>query len=427
MTKVAALELAPGVRVNTIFPGAIDTPMLRGVPIVQEHGLDWLADQVPLKRVAEPDDVAMLALYLASDESAYCTGGGVCHRRWPDSLVLACAGSDAASIGAELAAAMRNGRTMDATSLPETYRSILTIRRFEERLLSLHQEGLIQGSMHLCSGQEAIPVGACRELRADDALTATYRGHGWAVARGLPLPDLFAEVMGRDSPLCGGRGGSAYLCGAEYGFLGENSIVGGGVPIAVGAGLAAQRDGAGAVSLVSIGDGALNQGAVSEALNFAAVFALPVIVVVENNIYSEMTPIKEMVAIDPLAQRAAGFGIPAVTVDGNDAAVVQAAVAEAVSRARSGGGPSLVEAMTERLVGHYTGDAQQYRPAGEVEDAKTREPLTRLRAAAEQQGLSGEFATVEAEVEASIEGAVQEAMTYARPDPAGAAVGVYVD
>ena len=315
---------------------------------------------------------------------------------------------------------------MDAPSLSQTYRAILTIRRFEERLLSLHQEGLIQGSMHLCNGQEAIPVGACRELRADDALTATYRGHGWAIARGLPLPDLFAELMGRASPLCGGRGGSAYLCGAPYGFLGENSIVGAGVPIAVGAALAARRDGAGAVSLVSIGDGALNQGAVGEALNFAAVLALPLVVVVENNVYSEMTPIKEMVAIDPLAQRAVGFGIPSVTVDGNDAAVVQAAVAEAVARARSGEGPTLVEAMTERLVGHYTGDAQQYRPAGEVEAAKTREPLTRLRAAAGQES-GAELAAVDEEVEAAIEGAVQEAMGYPRPDPAGAALGVYVD
>ena len=275
---------------------------------------------------------------------------------------------------------------MIGTNLTETYRALATIRQFEEHLMVLHGEGLIQGSMHLCCGQEAIPVGACRALEERDALTVTYRGHGWAVARGIQLADLFAELMGRESPLCGGRGGSAYLCSPQFGLLVENSIVGGGAPIATGAALAARFDGSGAVSLLSIGDGAMNQGAVHEALNFAAVYDLPLVLVVENNLYSEMTPISAMVRVERLADRASAYGLPGVTIDGNDAAVVHKSVAAAVDRARSGGGPTIIEAMTERIVGHYSADAQQYRPEGEVEAARTREPLVRLRAAAGPEG-----------------------------------------
>src|SRR5262245_55490261 len=158
---------------------------------------------------------------------------------------------------------------------------MLLIRRFEEKALELHADGEIQGSMHLCCGQEAIAVGACRSLEERDCLTATYRGHGWAFARGVPAADIFAELLGRDSVLCGGRGGSAYFSSALHGFLGENSIVGAGVPIAAGAALAAKHTGDGSVSLVSIGDGGMNQGGVHEALNFAAVFRLPLVIVIE--------------------------------------------------------------------------------------------------------------------------------------------------
>src|ERR1700680_1189395 len=168
---------------------------------------------------------------------------------------------------------------MTPLSLDDTYRAVATIRAFEERCMELKIAGEIPGSIHLCNGQEAIPVGACRTLEARDAVTATYRGHGWAIARGLPIGDLFAELLGRDSPLCGGRAGSPFFSSAPHGFLGENSIVGGGVPMAVGAALAALHDGSGAVSIVSIGDGALSQGAVHEALNFAAVYSLPLVAV----------------------------------------------------------------------------------------------------------------------------------------------------
>jgi TPP-dependent pyruvate/acetoin dehydrogenase alpha subunit len=302
-----------------------------------------------------------------------------------------------------------------AASTPEeTYRDVAVIRRFEERCVELKAEGDIQGSMHLCCGQEAIPVGACRALEPRDALTVTYRGHGWAIARELPLADLFAELMGRDSPLCGGRGGSAYLSSAEHGLLGENSIVGAGVPIALGAALASSFSGDGSVSLVSIGDGAMNQGAVHEALNFAGVYDLPLVVVLENNVYSELTPISMMIPTETLVERASIYGMPGVRVDGNDAGEVEGAVREAVERARTGGGPSLVEAMTERLVGHYDLDPQHYRPKGEVESAYEREPLTRLRG---QLGAD-RAAELDAEVERTIDDAVAAAREVPYPDPA---------
>ena len=315
---------------------------------------------------------------------------------------------------------------MAAADLLDTYRDLLRIRQFEDRLLSLHTEGRIQGSMHLCSGQEAIPVGGCRALTERDYLMATYRGHGWAVARGIPLRDLFAELLHRNSPLCGGRGGSPYFSAIQYGFLGENSIVGAGLPIAAGSALAARFDADDSVTLVDVGDGALNQGAAHEAINFAAVYDLPLIILVENNVYSEMTPIRDMVRIDQLSQRAAAYGIPGSTIDGNDADAVEAAVHQAVARARGGDGPSLIEAMTERIVGHYTGDLQHYRPAGEVEEARKHEPIARLRATTEGRRLGAELDRVGEEVEDEIEVALQEALTVPPPDPATAKDFVYV-
>jgi len=251
------------------------------------------------------------------------------------------------------------------------------IRLLEERVRELRLSEQIAGSVHLCTGQEAIPVGACAALREGDPVFATYRGHGWALARGVPPAPLLAELLGRATGLNGGRGGSAYLTAPGWGFYGENSIVGAGGPIAAGAAMAARREGADRVVVCAFGDGALNQGALHEALNFAAVLELPVVYVCENNGYSELTPIRDMVRVPELWRRAAAYGMPGERVDGNDPVAVQAAVAAAASRARAGLGPSLIEAMTERLVGHYIGDAEQYRPPGEVDAAREREPIAR--------------------------------------------------
>lgn len=309
----------------------------------------------------------------------------------------------------------------------QRYREMQRIRAFEERLMVLKADGEVPGSMHLCNGQEAIPVGVTEQLRATDYLTATYRGHGWAIARGASITGMFAEIMGRRSELNGGRGGSPYLSDAGINFLGENSIVGAGVPIAAGAALTAQFNGQGQVSVVAIGDGATNQGAVHETLNMAAALALPLVFVVENNLYSEMVLVRDMTRVDQLAVRAAGYGMPGVTIDGNDPQVVATTAAEAIERARTGGGPTFIEAMTQRLVGHHSGDAQHYRPRGEVAEAALDEPLRRLRdAAAEDVALLAEFDRADGEIGVEIEDAVTAARLLPFPDPATAKDHVYV-
>lgn len=253
------------------------------------------------------------------------------------------------------------------------------IRYFEEKVLELRLAGSIIGSVHLCNGQEAIPVGARAALEPRDAVFATYRGHGYALACGVPPEQLFAELLGRASGVNGGRGGSAYFSAPEWGFYGENSIVGAGAPIALGAALAARYDGSNRVAVTAFGEGALNQGAVHEAMNMASAFNLPLVLICENNTYSELTPIKDMVRSNELYKRASAYAMPSERIDGNDPEVVREAVSRAVQLARDGGGPSLIEAMTERLVGHYIGDAELYRPTGEVEAAQQREPITRTR------------------------------------------------
>jgi TPP-dependent pyruvate/acetoin dehydrogenase alpha subunit len=302
-----------------------------------------------------------------------------------------------------------------------TYLEIATIRRFEERCMTLKADGEIQGSLHLCTGQEAIPIAVCRVLEPRDSLTVTYRGHGWAIARGIPLVHLFAELMGRASPLCGGRGGSAYFSSATHGFLGENSIVAAGLPIAAGAALAARFSKDGSVALVSVGDGALNEGAAHESLNFAAVMKLPLVIIVENNVYSELTPIESMIATETLAERAAAYGIPGVRVDGNDPDAVEQAAAEAIGAARVGRGPSLIETMTERLVGHYDLDPQHYRPQGDIERAMRREPLARLR----NHCGAAAAAALDRKATQLIDDSVADAFTFPFPAPATARDHLY--
>jgi TPP-dependent pyruvate/acetoin dehydrogenase alpha subunit len=311
------------------------------------------------------------------------------------------------------------GWSVMGDELLDLFREALLIRRLEERLMELKLEGQIPGSIHLCVGEEAIPVGACRVLQDGDIVTSTYRGHGWAIARGIDPADIFAEIMGRDSPLCGGRAGSLMFSSARHGFLGENSIVGGGVPVALGSALASRYRRDGRVTVAAIGDGALNQGAVHEALNFAAAFALPLVVVVENNLYSEMTPVRNMVNINPLSARAMGYGMPGETIDGNDVYAVIGAAGSAVERARGGKGPSLVEATTERLVGHYSGDLQHYRPAGEIERARRSEPLVRMRTDIARLVPDGGqlVGTIEAEVMERVGDAELRALAMPWPDP----------
>lgn len=296
----------------------------------------------------------------------------------------------------------------------EIYRMMLRIRRFEETVRDLRAAGQIIGSVHLAIGQEAVPVGACSVLELDrDAVFATYRGHGWAIACGAPLAQLFAELMGRSTGVNGGRGGSAYFSAPDYGFYGENSIVGAGAPIAVGAALAGRYDRTNRVAVCVFGDGAMNQGSVTEAMNFAAALSLPVIFVCENNRYSELTPIADMVAQPELHRRAAALGIAASRIDGNDPDAVEDAVGDAYARAISGRGPSFVEAMTARLVGHYIGDPEQYRPPGELDEDLEKEPI----AVARRQLVSRLGETAVAATERTVDEEVRAAAAIAQADP----------
>jgi 2-oxoisovalerate dehydrogenase E1 component len=306
-------------------------------------------------------------------------------------------------------------------NLLDSYRVMTTIRRFEERCLQLSHDGVVAGSVHLCLGQEAIPVGALAALGEADRVLPTYRGHGWAIACGVPVEDLLAEICHRAGGVNGGRGGSAHLSAPAYRLLGENSIVGAGVPIAAGVAMAASRLETGGVAIASIGDGAMNQGSVHEGMVFAAANKLPLVIVCENNGWAEMTPSAMTSFTENFADRAAPYGISATVVDGNDPAAVHTAVAAAVARARAGEGPSLIEAKTARLSGHYTRDIQHYRPKDEAERAQARDPLPRLRQSLLENGVAAdELDSIEAEVARDIEAATERVLAMPEPDPATA-------
>jgi TPP-dependent pyruvate/acetoin dehydrogenase alpha subunit len=274
-------------------------------------------------------------------------------------------------------------------------RTMLAIRLFEERVQELFMQGKVAGTTHLCQGQEAVPVGAISTLRDDDYLTATYRGHGHAIARGVSLEACFGELMGRATGCCGGVGGSMHFTDVSRGLLGAFAIVGAGLPIAVGAAHSARLQGRDSVALTFMGDGSTNIGTFHESLNMASTWNVPVVFIVENNLYGEYTPLRETTPVDDLAERAAGYAMPGVVVDGQDVERVYEAVGEAVARARAGDGPSLLEMKTYRYRGHSRTDPAKYRPAGELESWKARDPIDILvgrlgLAASEVDALRGE-------------------------------------
>ena len=258
------------------------------------------------------------------------------------------------------------------------YEQMLEIRLFEEKVQELFMEGLIEGTTHLCQGQEAVPVGAVSALREDDYMTITYRGHGHALARGIPIEACFAEMMGRTTGCCKGVGGSMHLTDVSKGLLGAFAIVGAGLPVAVGAAHSARLQGRDSVALTFFGDGATNIGTFHEALNLASVWKAPTIFIIENNLYGEFTPMRETTPLDDLADRAKAYAIPGVIVDGQDVEAVHSATSEAIARARAGDGPSLLEMKTYRYRGHSKSDPARYRPEGELDAWKDRDPLTIL-------------------------------------------------
>lgn len=314
---------------------------------------------------------------------------------------------------------MQDGRSTDASQDMIDLTAMWRLRVFEETVRELRLAGDVVGSVHLGIGQEAVAVGAVAPLGPQDAVFATYRGHNWAIALSVPPERLFAELLGRESGINGGRGGSAYFTAPEYRFYGENSIVGAATPIAVGAALAGRYDGTGRVALVVIGDGAMNQGAVHEAMNFAAAMNLPVIFLCENNQWSEMTAIADMVRDDNLFRRAAAYGMPGERLDGNDPSIVRARIRDGFELAREGGGPSLFEVTTARLVGHYIGDAEQYRKPGELETARENEPIARLQARLRAAGApDDDIDNAERRAREEMKRAVETALAQSRADPA---------
>jgi acetoin:2,6-dichlorophenolindophenol oxidoreductase subunit alpha len=253
-----------------------------------------------------------------------------------------------------------------------------TIRRFEEAVDDLFARGLMHGTMHLSIGQEAVPTGTCLALRDGDYITSTHRGHGHCIAKGARLDAMMAELLAKETGYCRGRGGSMHIADVATGNLGANGIVAGGVPIAAGAALAVQMRRGTQVVVSFFGDGAVNEGAWHEGVNLAAIWDLPVVFVCENNHYGMSMPVARASKVDRLATRAAGYGIPGVTVDGNDPQAVHDAVAEAAHRARAGQGPSLVEAVTYRWKGHSKSDKNLYRTREEIDSWREQDPIVRF-------------------------------------------------
>ncbi|HKH16909.1 MAG TPA: thiamine pyrophosphate-dependent dehydrogenase E1 component subunit alpha [Solirubrobacteraceae bacterium] len=298
----------------------------------------------------------------------------------------------------------------------ESYGRMLLIRLFEEEMQRLFLRGEVHGTTHLAAGQEAIPVGVCQALRPDDYVAGTYRGHGHALAKGTGPEGMAAEMLGRVSGTCGGRSGSMNVIDRAHGLVGCYGIVGGSIAAATGAGLSAQRQGR--VAVAFFGDGATNQAYFFECLNFAKVLDLPVVFVCENNWYGEFTPMQKVTAGANIAGRAEPFGIPARVVDGNDLFAVVEAAGEAVERARSGGGPTLLECQTYRHYGHSKSDPAKYRPAEEVERWKARDPLPIARERLLEAGIEEDaIAAVEEATRRDLAEAVEAALAAPYPDP----------
>src|SRR5436309_6133200 len=278
-----------------------------------------------------------------------------------------------------------------AARLLDRYELMALIRATEKAAHDLFLAGLVKGTTHLAAGQEAVAVGASAALRPDDYVFATYRGHHHAIARGATPEACLAELMSKATGLCKAKGGSMHLTKADSGMLGSYAIVGSHLPMAVGAAWSATLRGSGQIAVAFFGDGATNIGAFHEALNLAAVWKLPVLFVCENNLYMEYTPIGSVTAVEnPAADRAPAYRLPAEVIDGNDVVVVEESVARAVDRARSGGGPTVLEARTYRHFGHSRTDPGRYRPAGEVEQWLQRDPLVVARSRLAAAGVSSE-------------------------------------
>ena len=304
---------------------------------------------------------------------------------------------------------------IDRDTLIDMYRTMVRIRSFEERVSKEFASGNIPGFVHVYSGEEACATGACTALRPDDYITSTHRGHGHLIAKGGRTERMMAELFGKETGYCKGKGGSMHIADTDIGILGANGIGGAGIPLAGGAALSARMRGTDQVVICFLGDGASNRGTFHEGVNLAAVWQLPVVYVIENNLYAEKTRIADTYRLPNLSDRAGAFGIPDVTVDGNDVVAVYEAVGEAVARARRGEGPSLLECKTYRHHGHFEGDPQTYKPKEEAEEWKKRDPIDSFRRQLGEMGVLTEQDAEATDREMTQE--IDEAVKFAEESP----------
>jgi pyruvate dehydrogenase E1 component alpha subunit len=300
------------------------------------------------------------------------------------------------------------------------YSTMNQIRKFEEKALRFFEENKLRGSVHLYIGEEAVASTVISLLRKDDYIASTHRGHGHGIAKSGDLKKAMAELMGKETGFCKGRGGSMHIADLDKGNLGANAIVGGGIPIAVGGGLAAKMMKTDKVSVSFFGDGASNQGTFHESLNLASVWKLPVIFICENNQFAISVPAWQSTSVKDIGVRGTGYDMPGVTVDGNDVFAINDAMEKAIERARKGEGPSLIECKTYRWKGHWTGDPEVYRTREEVAAWMEKCPIKRLKAhlLEKKTATAAELEKIEAEAQAAVDEAAEFALNSPEPDPA---------
>jgi len=320
-------------------------------------------------------------------------------------------------------------RNLSAERLLQFYQQLWEIRLFEEKVDYFFAQGKIHGTTHLCIGQEASAVGSVGTLEAADYITSTHRGHGHCIAKGADLDRMMAELMGRSTGYCHGKGGSMHIADVDAGNLGANGVVGGGFPIATGAALALKMQARPQVVLCFFGDGATSQGSFHESLNMAAVWKLPVVFICENNQYGMSGPAEKMLGNPNVAERASAYRIPGLVADGNDLPAVYDTVNQAVALARSGQGPSIVELKTYRIKGHSKSDANRYRTREEIEEWRGRDPIGRYKSyLVTTAGLDEQVVDqIEQQARTAIEAAIEFAEASPNPDPAELMTDIYAD
>jgi pyruvate dehydrogenase E1 component alpha subunit len=317
--------------------------------------------------------------------------------------------------------------TLATSQLLEMFRRMHQIRQFDTRALELFRQGLVRGSTHPYIGTEAVAVGACAALREDDFITSTHRGHGHCIAKGGDLPKMMAELLGRATGYCRGKGGSMHIADLDRGILGANGIVGGGMGIAAGSALSAVLRGTDQVTICFFGDGALNQGALHESSNISAIWKLPVIFLCENNHYAMSAPMERMTSVPDPSVRAAAYGFPGVAVDGMDVLAVYEAVRTAVARARDGRGPTMIVADTYRYFGHHVGDPLNYRSREEVDEWRKNDPIDRFQRLLVDRGMltDANADQIHQEVIAEVERAIDFAKESPVPSPESLMEDIY--